>query len=78
MRSKQSQPDRQSYRTAILRYAQRDQAMRQQYLADGGAWDASLDANSTEFLRTIVAAIGWPTLRMVGSKASTAASIALS
>ena len=73
MRSKQSQPDRQSYRTAILRCAQRDQAMRQQYLAGGGAWDVSLDADSTEFLRTIVAAIGWPTLRMVGSKASTAA-----
>ena len=73
MRSKQSQPDTQSYRTAILRYAQRDQAMRQQYLAGGGAWDASLDADSTKFLRTIVAAIGWPTIRRVGSKASTAA-----
>jgi len=72
MRSKQSQSDRQSYRTAILRYAQRDQAMRQQYLIGGGAWDASLDADSTEFLRTIVAAIGWPTIRMVGKEASTA------
>ena len=55
MRSKQSQPDGQSYRTAILRYAERDQAMRQQYLAGGGAWDASLDAESTEFLRTAFA-----------------------
>ena len=73
MRSKQSQPDTQSYRTAILRCAQRDQAMRQQYLVGGGAWYASLDTESTEFLRTIVTAIGWPTLRMVGSKASTAA-----
>ncbi len=73
MKSKQPQPDGQSYRTAILRYAQRDQAMRQQYLADGGVWDASLDAESTEFLRTIVAAIGWPTIRMVGKEASAAA-----
>lgn len=73
MKSKQPQPDRSSYRTAILRYAQRDQAMRQQYLAGCGTWDASLDAESTEFLRTIVAAIGWPTIRMVGSEASAAA-----
>lgn len=73
MKSKQPQPDGQSYRTAILRYAERDQAMRQQYLAGGGVWDASLDAELTEFLRTIVAAIGWPTIRMVGKEASTAA-----
>ncbi len=73
MKSKQPQPDGQSYRTAILCYAERDQAMRQQYLAGGGVWDASLDADSTEFLRTIVAAIGWPTIRMVGKEASAAA-----
>ena len=47
--------------------------MRQQYLAGSRAWDASLDADSTKFLRTIVAAIGWPTIRMVGKEASATA-----
>lgn len=48
----------------IIRMAQRDQAMRR------GKWDDSVDKANTKRLKTIIDAIGWPTIPKVGHKAS--------
>jgi hypothetical protein len=52
----------------ILAMAERDQAMRR-----SGSYDPAVDRDNTERMKTIVAAIGWPTRSKVGEIAEHAA-----
>lgn len=57
----------------LLAMAQRDDDMRDLYIAGDGPFDESVDLENTARLQEIVAQNGWPTISKVGSEASNAA-----
>jgi hypothetical protein len=61
------------YATELRRMAARDKTMRLAAHQGKGVWDPALDKKHTARLREIVEAIGWPTIPLVGKKASSAA-----
>lgn len=53
----------------INEMAQRDQKMRAE-VEKGAEWDSAIDIENTARLKQIVAQYGWPTIELVGEKAS--------
>ena len=56
----------------IMLMAKRDQSMRNKIFTDK-AWEIEVDQNNTERLKKIVDQYGWPTISLVGPRASQAA-----
>lgn len=57
----------------LLDMAEADSFMRNKAIDDAAAWDSSLDKKHTAALKRIVQQHGWPTISLVGKKASRAA-----
>src|SRR5262245_38111794 len=56
----------------LLEMAKADKAMREKAIIDD-SWDGSLDKKHTVTLKRLVRQHGWPTIPLVGAKASDAA-----
>jgi len=57
----------------LIYMAEIDQAMRAKAITDEATWDSSIDEANALRLQEIVQTQGWPTITMVGAKASHAA-----
>lgn len=54
----------------IFKRVEIDQRMRKRFIAGKVRWDKTIDKRNTEWLKKVVARYGWPTISMVGKKAS--------
>lgn len=54
----------------ILALYDLDQTMRKRALRDAGAWDASVDFQSSQYIEHVLVLVGWPTRSMVGIRAA--------
>lgn len=59
----------------LLLMLRSDQRMRFKNLRDENYWNAKIDRKHTQRMKEIVAEIGWPTIPLVGARASAAAEL---
>src|ERR1017187_4167812 len=59
--------------TRLLAMAKTDQDMREKSAKDMSLWDESIDKKHTARLKSIIKEYGWPTITLVGERASRAA-----
>jgi len=61
---------RQHLAKEVLERIKVDQIMRKKFIAGKVEWDKKIDKNNTVWLKKIITQYGWPTISMVGKKAS--------
>ena len=54
----------------ILERVRIDQTMRKRFVAGKVNWDKRIDERNTDWLKKVIARHGWPTISMVGKRAS--------